>query len=114
MNTLLALFCIAVIMVFLVDISGAVESFLGLLKWVLTKGKMSDGKYILKPFSCSLCMTWWCGLAYLLVTTQLTLPYLTALCIICALTGVIKNLIILIEDLMTTLINLVYSKIIDR
>ena len=58
---------INIAIVFLIDQSGFINEFKSWLKKVLTKGKMSDPGYSLKPFDCSLCMTFWVSLIYLLV-----------------------------------------------
>ena len=62
---------INIAIVFLIDQSGFINEFKRLKK-VLTKGKMSDPGYSLKPFDCSLCMTFWVSLIYLLVFQELT------------------------------------------
>lgn len=54
--------------VFIVDLSGFRESMLDALSRFL-KGPVRS----LKPFTCSLCMTWWTSIAWLLVTGTFTL-----------------------------------------
>ena len=51
------LLLINLIISYIIDISGAVDSIKSTIKKVLTKGKMSDPNYNIKPFDCSLCMT---------------------------------------------------------
>lgn len=114
MKTILSLFLIQLIVVFIVDISGAVDSLKTALKWILTKGAMSNSNYILKPFDCSLCMTFWCTLIYLLCTTQFTLPFIAVACMLAAFTGLTKSLIILVEDLVVKLTQVIYKYIIDN
>lgn len=89
---------IAVIVVCIVDISGFTDSWKSALKKVFTKGMMSDPYYTLKPFDCSLCMTFWTGLAYMIVTHQVTLFMTAYLLIISIMTPVIKDVIILIRE----------------
>lgn len=110
---LINLILIAYITVFIVDISGAIESFKSGLKWLLTKGKMKNSDYVLKPIDCSLCMTFWIGIAYLLITSNFTLPYLGFVCLLACFANLIKSSILLVEDVLVTIINLIY-KIIDR
>ena len=59
--------------VFVVDLSGWTETWTGWLRRWLRKEL--DGADIkdLRPFTCSLCMTWWLGLAWLLIRGQLTI-----------------------------------------
>lgn len=62
------LFLLATIVVFVVDVSGVVDALKAALgRW------LSGTVARLKPFDCSLCMVWWCGLLYLLVVGRLSL-----------------------------------------
>ena len=108
---LINLILIAAIVVFIVDISGAVDSLKSGLKWILTKGKMKDSDYRLKPFDCSLCQIFWCGIIYLLVIGEFTLPYFAFVCLLACFSGIIKNSILLVEDIITTIIQLIYKLI---
>ena len=108
---LINLTLIAAIVVFIVDISGAVDSLKSGLKWILTKGKMKNSDYQLKPLDCSLCMTFWSCIIYLLITNNFTLPYLAFVCLLACFSGIIKNSILLVEDIITTIIQLIYKLI---
>ena len=108
---LINLTLITAIVVFIVDISGAVDSLKSGLKWILTKGKMKNSDYQLKPLDCSLCMTFWSGIIYLLITNNFTLPYLAFVCLLACFSGIIKNTILLVEDIITTIIQLIYKLI---
>lgn len=107
------LLIIAVIVVFIVDISGAIDSLKTALKWLLTKGKMKDSNYILKPFDCSLCMIFWCGLVYLLITGNFTITYVGFVCLLACFSDILKNAILLVEDIIKTIYKLFY-KLIDK
>ena len=109
---LINLLLIAAIVVFIVDISGAVDSLKSGLKWILTKGKMKNSDYQLKPFDCSLCMVFWTGIIYLLITNNFTLPYLAFVCLLSCFSGVIKTSILLVEDILIKITQLIY-KLID-
>lgn len=113
-NVIFNLFLIAVICVFIVDISGAIDSLKSGVKWMLTHGKMNNSNYILKPFDCSLCCVWWSGLIYLLVTSNFTLMYVAIVCLLSAFAGLIKSGILLVEDIVTKIIQLIYKYMIDR
>lgn len=53
--------------VFVVDLSGWTETWTGWLRrWLRKELDGSDIKD-LRPFTCSLCMTWWLGLGWLLI-----------------------------------------------
>ncbi len=62
------LLLLAVVVVFIVDISGIVDTIKGALsRWLHVKvGRI-------RPFDCSLCMVWWCGLVYLVIAHRFTL-----------------------------------------
>ena len=109
---LINLILIAAIVVFIVDISGAVDSLKSGLKWILTKGKMKNSDYQLKPLDCSLCMTFWSGIIYILITNNFTLPYLAFVCLLACFSGVIKTSILLVEDILIKITQLIY-KLID-
>lgn len=111
--TLINLFLIALIVVFIVDISGAVDSLKSGIKWVLTKKQMSGSDYRLKPLDCSLCMTFWSCLIYLFVIGEFTLPYITVACLLAAFSDIIKNYILLVGDILTKMNQLIY-KLIDK
>lgn len=64
----LNLLLLAFIVVFVVDISGMVDTLKGLIgRWLGVKLER------LKPFDCSLCMIWWCGLGYVLAVGRFSL-----------------------------------------
>lgn len=95
---MLDLFLIGVICVIIIDISGVTYSIKSGIKRLLTKGMMSDPNYSLKPIDCSFCCCWWSGLVYLLVTNTLSLWMITFLLLICTMTPVIKDVLLLIRD----------------
>ena len=70
---LLNIFIINLLVVFVVDLSG----FIPELESVLSKSLRFKVR-IPKPFSCSLCLTWWTALLYLVLSYNLTLPYVLA------------------------------------
>lgn len=101
---MLDLFLIAVIVVIIIDISGVTLSIKSGIKRLLTKGMMSDPNYSLKPIDCSFCMTFWTGLLWLVVTHTLTLWMLTYLLLLCVMTPVIRDVIILVRELFIKII----------
>ena len=52
-----------------------------------------------KPFDCSLCMTWWTGITYLLIAGQFTLINFAFVTILAALASEISEMIRLVKDL---------------
>lgn len=111
---LMKLVLIAFICVFIVDISGAIDSLKSGLKWIFTKGKMKGSDYRLKPFDCSLCTTFWVSILYLLITGTFTIKYLALVCLICTFCEIIKSAILLVEDTVKKIIQLIYKNFIDK
>ena len=104
MRTLFDLLLISFIVVFIVDLSGVMDSIKsGLKKW-MTKGKLSDSNYRLKPFDCSLCSTVWSCIIFLVVTGQFTLPYLAFTCVLAYLSDITRGFLLLVKDLLATVI----------
>lgn len=69
MTTFLTLLQIQVIVVALVDCSGFMDWLKGKLgRWLGIRGEIS-----LKPFDCSLCMTHWTGLVWLICSGKISL-----------------------------------------
>lgn len=87
----LDLLFLALITVFVIDYSGVIQSLEeGLQKWL----KMPNRAHVPKPFSCSLCMTWWTGLIYLLISAQFSLMAIALLAVIAAMTPAINSLLV--------------------
>lgn len=63
------LLLLTAIIVYIVDLSGFTDSWKGWLKKALHARDLKS----MKPFDCSLCMAWWCGLLYIIMTGRFTL-----------------------------------------
>lgn len=77
MNIYAELLLVAVVVVYVVDVSGATETLLGLLSRFTRRFGLPPVRSF-RPFTCSLCMVWWCCLAWALIRGQLTLPTVAA------------------------------------
>lgn len=110
---LIKLILMAYIVVMVVDISGVIDSVKSGLKWLLTKGKMKDSNYRLKPFDCSLCMTFWTGVIYLIIIGKFTIMYIAFVLLLACLAEVIKDSILLVKDVLITLEQLIW-KLLDK
>ena len=51
-----------------------------------------------KPFSCSLCMSWWLSIAWIIIYNRLTLPYMAFAAFVAFLTPQIKGISQLLVD----------------
>lgn len=98
---------ITITVVCIVDLSGFVDS----VKSCLTIA----GRPVkhLKPFDCSLCMTFWSGVVYLLATNSLNLHGVAVVCVASLLASVVKDVIVLLLEGIKALIRLVY-RLIDK
>ena len=95
------LLCIMFTAVFIVDLSGFRETFLGWLsRWLGHKVTS------FRPFTCSLCVTWWGCLAYLLATGTFTLEGVALAGAAALLTVPTAQLAAAVLELLARLINL--------
>jgi len=104
---LLNLILINVMVTAIVDLTDAPDTLKKALTWVLTGGKMSRKDYRFHLFDCSLCITFWLSILYILLTGHFSLAFI-ALCILSALfTQITKSLILLCMDMMNAIIILI-------
>ena len=96
---------IAVIWVVILDLTDFMPTVKGWISSILTKGKCHNSDYQLKPFDCSLCMSWWSILIYIIVTNQFTLLNIMLALLIAWATPIIKDILILANTGINTLIN---------
>lgn len=100
------LILIQIICVLLVDVTGVIEDMLTpIVRW-LSGAKIGT---IGKPFSCSLCMTFWTGLIFLLATGNFTLVNFTLVILLACLTPVTLTLYHLVVDLFTRMVESIYN-----
>lgn len=113
LTTMLNLLILTCIIVYIIDISGFVDE---ILKRIYDKyikvGDYNQLKPKLKPFTCSLCSSFWAGLIYLIATAQLNILMIGYVCLLSSLTPIIGDVFILIKDALNKIINLIY-KLID-
>lgn len=101
---LIDLFLITLIIVFIIDISGFIDEMETILsKWLKGKARVP------KPFSCSLCMTWWTGLIYLLIIGEFTLLWIATVALFALLSGVLATLLICIRETLNWVIEKAYN-----
>lgn len=81
----LDLILLAVVVSFVVDISGALRNFK-------------------KPLSCSLCMTWWLGLIYLLVSGNFTLVGVALVAFLSMMSSVTTGILLWFREVVTCII----------
>lgn len=101
---LLDLFFITLIIVFVIDISGIIDEMETILsKWLKGKARIP------KPFSCSLCMSWWTGLFYLLCTGNFNITCIAIVCLFSHFSGVLSTFLVLIRETITYYVEKAYN-----
>lgn len=93
---------ISLVCVFVIDCTDIVATIKRRISNIIYR---RDVNISIKPFDCSLCMSFWCGLAYLLLTHSFSLPLLFLVCLSSYFTPVYKELYDLITDMTQTLID---------
>jgi len=88
------LFLLALIVVFIVDVSGV----MAIVKHNLSRWLMAPVKR-LKPFDCSLCMVFWSGIAYLLAARAMSMATVAYVCILALLASEIAEALRLLRDI---------------
>lgn len=99
------------ILVYLIDCSGFVDSVKLFISDLLTRGKIKTTNFSLKPFTCSLCMVWWVGLLYIIITGNFTILNLLLVSMLSFLTPVSKDLLFIMRDGLTYIINKLYPNV---
>lgn len=96
---LIKLLCIAVIVVFVLDLSGFVDTVKRLIwKWLVKGVPYRD--FSLKPFDCSMCMTHHICVLFALVSGFFSLEIWMFICVLSLLTRQIKGVLELVGDVL--------------
>ena len=96
---------VAVIVVYIVDISGVMDSLkAGLSRWLSATVKR------IKPFDCSLCMVWWAGIVYVLSVGRFSLFTLCWIAILSMLSVQIGDALHLLRDMIDVGLQCVFNK----
>jgi len=102
---MIELLLLQLIIVFIIDISGFVDTMKSKLAKLLTNGKFKSSDFRLRPFDCSLCATFWTGIIYLLITHQFTIPLFAFVCLLSATTTISKDVYFTIVDVIIKLLD---------
>lgn len=93
---ILELLLLTVIVCFVVDISGFIDTIKNLIwKWVFN-GKREYREFRLKPLDCSLCMSFWIGIIWISIF-EFTLFNLLFVCLFAALSENISKMLVIIK-----------------
>lgn len=100
----LRLLLLTLIVIFVIDFSGfpdAIKRALG--KWLRCRVER------LKPFDCSLCMTWWCGLLAIVICRQITLCNIVVVALLALFADKIADVLRLVRDIISKGISKLYD-----
>lgn len=106
MKAIVELILVALITIYVVDLSGFTDTWLKFLS--AYKGRKITE---LKPLSCSLCMVWWVCLAYLVTTSQLTLSLVAFTALLSFLSIPMGQILVLLREVMLHIINKLMSRL---
>lgn len=101
MNIYIHLILVALITIYIVDISGFTESWRGALAKAVNRPVLRP----LKPFDCSLCMTFWACCIYALYYGQLSVWTIALSAFLSLLSNPLGGLLIFIREWMIWLID---------
>lgn len=91
------------VVVFIVDLSGFTDTILRSVSRFTTRHGYPAVKS-LRPFTCSLCMTWWTGLAWAAIVGQFSLPVVAYIAALAFLSVTLRELFIFVSETLTNAI----------
>ena len=97
MSIYIELLLVAVIVVYIVALSGWTQTWIGWLSHFRARYGYSPVKS-LRPFSCAQCMTWWCCLLWAVLRGKAGLPTIAASAGLAWLSLTIENIMIFIHE----------------
>lgn len=106
MKAIVELILVALITIYVVDLSGFTDTWLKFLS--AYKGRKITE---LKPFSCSLCMVWWVCIAYLVITSQLTMSLVAFTALLSFLSIPMGQILVMLREVMLHIINKLMSRL---
>lgn len=101
MNIYIDLLLVALVTIYIVDISGFTESWRGWCADILHISKMKP----LPPFDCGKCMTWWVCLIYPICTGDISLGTIAFAALLSHLSNPIGEVMIFIREWLCWVIN---------
>lgn len=99
---------IAIICVIIIDLSGFIDSVKHFI-WKKLYNPLPYKDFDIKPFTCSLCSTFWLSLIYVIIIHQLSIPVITYILVISYFTTTIKDIILFIKDFFIKIMDELYT-----
>lgn len=101
MNIYIDLFLVALVTIYIVDVSGFTQSWRDALARMLHVSRLRS----LKPFDCGLCMTWWACIIYPICTGDISLGTIAFAALMSHLSIPIGETMIFIREWITWILN---------
>ena len=105
---ILNILLIAVCVVIITDLTDFWDYFKRFLYGIILKRRITTLPHV-KLLDCSLCQTFWIGLFYILFNKQMNILSVSYVLFVAFMTGVIRDIIVMIKDIMVNLIGLIYK-----
>ena len=110
MEPTIVLLLITLAMVMVLDMTDFVQSVKrAIWRWVFGKDGRDYKDFPFKPFECSLCMSWWLGLGYLIIWGEWTLPLTVFQLFLSIMTPVFKDILILVKAFSQKIIDTIFE-----
>lgn len=107
MRSLTDILMVALIVIYIVDVSGFTDSWRNALKEVLQVGRLKP----LPPFDCSRCMVWWSCLIYSAIVGTISIPVIAYCALLSLLSNPLGQIMIFIREALSGLIDKLFDKI---
>lgn len=109
---ILDLLLLTIIVCFIVDISGIITTIKKfIVKYIYKLPITNLDKISIKPLECSLCMTFWTTLIYIIIQGELTIVNLTLVTFFSLISSNISGYLLLIKDVLAKIENFVINKL---
>lgn len=118
MKIILDLLFLTIIICFIIDCSGFInDGIKPLIAKIINRNSNikinPESINIPKPFSCSLCLSFWSGLIYLICTSNFTIPYIAVVVFFSLISSNISSFLFLIKDILDT-IGGIFQKLLQK
>lgn len=110
---LIKLIQISVVICYLIDLSGIIQTIKHHIWKKLFKGIGRPEDIKLKPFDCTLCSTWWAGIILMLATSNFTLVNLMITALVSYFSKHITEILLIINDGITAIEEII-NKLIQK
>lgn len=106
MKTIIDITLVALVTIYIVDLSGIKDTLLDF------RSKYTGRTYReWKPFTCSLCMTWWVCLLYVICIGKFQITTIAYVALLSMLSAPISQFLVLIRETLTTIISNLLKKL---